>query len=95
MNLLLEVPLAKYNVSNVLIYCDSQTNLARAYNKVYNGKSRHICLGHSLVRKLIKDEIILLTYICSSYNLANPFTKPLTKDLVKTTSRGMRLKLLK
>ena len=61
---------------------------------MYNVKSRHISLRHEYVRKLIKDGIISLTFVRSSYNLADPFTKPLTRDLVKTTSRGMRLKLL-
>lgn len=93
-DLLLEIPLAKENVSKVLIHCDSQATLARAYSEVYNGKSRHIGLRHSLVRKMIKDGIISLTYIRTSYNLADPFTKPLARDLVKNTSRGMGLKLL-
>ena len=94
-DLLLEVPLAKDNVSKVMIHCDSQATLARAFSEVYNGKSRHIGLRHSFVRKLIKDGIISLTYIRTCYNLADPFTKPLARDLVRTTSRGMGLKLLK
>src|SRR4051812_7396172 len=93
-DLLLEVPLAKDNVSKVLIHCDSQATLARAFSEVYNGKSKHIGLRHSLVRKMIKDGIISLTYIQTSYNLADPFTKPLARDLVKSTSKGMGLKLL-
>ena len=93
-DLLIEIPLVMENVSNVPIHCDSQATLARAYSEVYNGKSRHISLRHEYVRKLIKDGIISLTYVRSSYNLADPFTKPLTRELVKTTSRGMGLKLL-
>ena len=93
-DLLIEILLAMENVSKVSIHCDSQATLTRAYNEVYNGKSRHISLRHEYVRKLIKDGIISLTYVRSSYNLADPFTKPLTRELVKTTSRGMGLKLL-
>jgi hypothetical protein len=79
----------------VMIHCDSQATLARAFSEVYNGKSRHIGLRHSFMRRLIKDGIFSLTYIRTSYNLADPFTKPLAKDLVKTTWRSMGLKLLK
>ena len=61
---------------------------------MYNRKSRHISLRHEYVRKSVKDGIISLTFVRSSYDLADPFTKPLTRDLLKTTSRGMRLKLL-
>ncbi|KAI5425951.1 hypothetical protein KIW84_031684 [Lathyrus oleraceus] len=93
-DLLLEIPLLKNNVSKVLMHYDSQANLGRAYNEMYNRKSRHIGLRHSFVRKLIKDVIISLIFIRSSYNLADPFTKLLARDLVKINSRGMRLKLL-
>lgn len=61
---------------------------------MYNKKYRQVRLTHSFVRKLIKDVILLFTYIRSNYNLVDPFTKPLIIDLIKTTSRGMRLKLL-
>lgn len=70
-----EVPLAKDNILKVLIHCNSQATLARPYNKLYNEKSKHIGLRHSFARKLINDEIISVTYICSSYNLADPFIK--------------------
>ena len=43
-NLLLEILLASKNVSKVLIHCDSQAIMARAFSEVYNGKSRHISL---------------------------------------------------
>lgn len=88
-DLLLGVPLAKDNVSKMLIHCDTQVTPAREFSEVYNGKSRHIGLRDSFVRKLIKNEIISLTYIRISYNLADPFTKSFSGVLVKTTSRGM------
>lgn len=93
-NLLLEIPLTSKNVSAIPIHCDSQATLTRAYSEVYNGKSRHISLRYEYVRKLINSGIISLTYVKSAANLADPFTKPLTRDLVKSTSRGMGLKLL-
>ena len=54
-DLLFKVPLAKGNLSKVLIHCDSQATLSRAFSEVYNVKSRHIDLRYSFVRKLIKD----------------------------------------
>ena len=91
---LLEIPLISKNVSYISILCDNQATLARAYSDIYNGKSRHISLRHDYVRKLIKDEVISLTFVKSNENLPNPFTKPLTRDLVKSTSKKLGLKLL-
>lgn len=59
-DLLLEVSLAKDNVSKMLIHCDSQISIARAVSELYNGMSMHISLRHSFMRKLIKDGIVSL-----------------------------------
>ncbi len=66
--------------------------MSRAYNKVYNGKSRHISLRHEYVRQLIKDSVITVTYVKSIDNLADPLTKGLSRDLVKSTTTKMGLK---
>jgi len=76
----------------ISLHCDSEATLSRAYSKVYNGKSRHISLRHEYVKQLIIDDIITIVYVRSSKNLADPFTKGLSRDLVKSTSSGMGLK---
>ena len=91
---LLEIPLTLKNINSISILCDSQATLARAYSDIYNGKSRHISLRHNYVRKLIKDGIISLTFVKSNRNLVDPFTKPLSRDLVKLTSNMLGLKIL-
>lgn len=86
--------MAKDSVLKALIHYNSQANLARGFTEVYNGKSRNIGLRHSFMRNLIKDEIISLSYIPSSYNVVVMFTKPLARDLMKTTSRGTLLQII-
>ena len=80
-------------ISSISIHCDSQAILAHTYSGVYKGKSKHISLRHDYVRQLIQSGIIAITYVRSSENLVDPLTKPLTKELVKLTSRRMGLKL--
>ena len=89
------IPFTANSMSTVLIHCDSQVTLTRAYGGEYNGKSRHISIRHEYVNQLIHDGIISISFVRSSGNLADSFTKPLTRYLVRTTSRGMGLKLLK
>ena len=81
-NLLLEIPIWPKPMSPVSLHCDSQATLSRAYNQVYNGKSRHIRIRHSYVRQLITDGVITIDYVKTSQNLANPFTKGLARELV-------------
>ena len=48
-NLMFEIPLLQKPISPVAIHNDCKAALAKAYSQVYNGKSRHIALRHSLV----------------------------------------------
>jgi hypothetical protein len=76
----------------ISIYCDSQATMFKAYSKIYNGKFRHISLKYEYVRQLIEDGVISIVYVKSSSNLADPFTKGLSRELVRVTSIKMRLK---
>lgn len=75
--------------------CNSQATLAKAYNEVYNGKSRHMSLRHDYIRKLIKSGIISLNYVKSIENLADHLTKPLNRDLVNSTTSRDGVETLK
>ncbi|GJT64928.1 zinc finger, CCHC-type containing protein [Tanacetum coccineum] len=91
-NMLLDIELWPKPMSAIFLHCDSQSTLSRAYNKVYNGKSRHISLRHAYIKELISNGIITIEYIRSCKNLADPFTKGLPKDIVFGTTREMGLK---
>ena len=90
-NLLVDIPLWDRTQTSVSIHCDCQAAIARAKNKIYNGKSRHIRLRHNIVRQLIENNVISMDFVRSEKNLADPLTKPLTRTLVSETSRGMGL----
>ncbi|KAL6569375.1 hypothetical protein OROMI_013889 [Orobanche minor] len=75
----------------VLASTHNLANLARAYNMVYNGKSR-IGLGNSYVKQLIQDGVITVNFVRTYENLADPLTKGLNRDIVEMTSLGMDLK---
>lgn len=59
---------------------------------MYNGISRHIRRRHNIVRQLLSNGIINIDYVKSKDNLADPFTKGLSREQVYKSSRGMRLK---
>lgn len=91
--MLLDINLWPQPIPAISLHCDSEATMSRAYSKVYNGKSRHISLRHEYIRQLILDGIITIVYVRSSSNLADPFTKCLSRELVRITSIGMGLKL--
>ena len=91
-NLLLDIELWPQPMPAISLHCDSQATMSKALNKIYNGKSRHISLRHEFVRQLISEGIITIVYVRSCKNLADPFTKALSRDLIRSTSAGMGLK---
>ncbi|GJR75138.1 zinc finger, CCHC-type containing protein [Tanacetum coccineum] len=57
-NLLLEIPLWVKPMTPISILCDSAATLAKAYSQMYNGKSRHLGVRHSMIRELITNGVI-------------------------------------
>jgi len=73
---------------------DCQSVIAITKNKTCNGKNRLIQLRHNLVKQLLKRGTISIDYVKSEWNLADPLTKPLGRNMILETSRGMGLKPL-
>ena len=82
-------------VPPICIHCDSQYAIGRVQNNMYNSKSRHICRKHNIIRQLLSTEIISLDYVKSKDSIMDQSTKGLNRELVKKSSRGMRLKPIK
>nr|KAJ0219061.1 hypothetical protein LSAT_V11C300140140 [Lactuca sativa] len=91
-NLIYEIPLWPKPISNISIRCDSTATLAKAYSQVYNGKSRHLGVRHSMIRELIMTGVISVEFVRTQMNLADHLTKGLTGDLVHKAAVGMGLK---
>ena len=91
-NLIYEIPLWSKPIAPLLIHCDSAATLAKAYSQVYNGKSRHLGVRHSMIRNLIMSGVILVEFVRSQQNLVDHLTKGLVRDLVHKSVIGMGLK---
>ncbi|GJZ57733.1 zinc finger, CCHC-type containing protein [Tanacetum coccineum] len=92
-NLLLEIPLRVKLIAHISIRCDSAATLAKAYSQMYNGKSRHLGVRHSMIRELITNGVISIEFVRSQQNLADHLMKGLARDLVIKSAEGMGLKM--
>ena len=91
-DLVYEIPLWPKPISPISIRCDSAATLAKVYSQVYNGKSRHLGVRHSMVRELITHGVISVEFVGTQQNLADHLTKGLAKDLVIKSAKGVGLK---
>ncbi|GKC56113.1 zinc finger, CCHC-type containing protein, partial [Tanacetum coccineum] len=91
-NLLLEIPLWSKPIAPISIRCDTSATLEKAYSQMYNGKSRHLGVRHSMIHELITNDVISIKFVRSQQNLADHLTKGLARDLFIKSAEGMRLK---
>ncbi|GKB81914.1 hypothetical protein Tco_0948809 [Tanacetum coccineum] len=91
-SLLLEILLWSKPIAPIFIRCDSAATLAKAYSQMYNRKSRHLGVRHSMIRERITNGVISIEFVRSQQNLADHLTKRLARDLVIKSAEGMGLK---
>ncbi|GJS00640.1 zinc finger, CCHC-type containing protein [Tanacetum coccineum] len=91
-NLIHEILIWPNPIAPISIHCDSAATLAKAYSQIYNGKSRHLGVRHSMIRELIMNGVISIEFVRSQHNLADHLTKALARDLVIKSVIGMGLK---
>nr|GEU33221.1 hypothetical protein [Tanacetum cinerariifolium] len=81
-NLIHEILIWSKPITPISIHCDSAATLAKAYSQMYNGKSRHLGVRHSMIKELIMNGVISIEFVRSQQNLADHLTKGLARDLV-------------
>ncbi|GJS40171.1 hypothetical protein Tco_0565214 [Tanacetum coccineum] len=91
-NLIYEIPIMAKPIAPIFIHCDSDATLDKAYSQIYNGKSRHLGVRHSMIKELIMNGVISIEFVRSQHNLAEHLTKGLARDLVIKSVIGMGLK---
>nr|GEX85125.1 zinc finger, CCHC-type [Tanacetum cinerariifolium] len=80
-NLIHDIPIWPKPIAPISIRCDSAPTMARAYSRIYNGKSRHLGVRHSMVRELIRNGVISIEFVRTQHTLAYHLTKGLARDL--------------
>ncbi|GKE73212.1 zinc finger, CCHC-type containing protein [Tanacetum coccineum] len=62
-NLIYEILIWLKPIASISIRCGSEPTMARAYSQIYNGKSRHLGVRHSMVRELIRNGVISIEFV--------------------------------
>ncbi|GJU30797.1 hypothetical protein Tco_1174386 [Tanacetum coccineum] len=88
-NLIFEILLWSKPIAPISICCNSAATLANDYSQMYNGKSRHLGVRHSMIRELFMNGVVSTEFVKSQQNLADRLTKGLARDLVLTFAKMM------
>jgi hypothetical protein len=91
--LLMDLPVVAKSVPAILLHCDNQSVITIIGNAKENAKfSRHVKRRIKSVRHMRNTGEIVVEYINTTQNLADPFTKGLARAVIDKASREMGLK---
>jgi hypothetical protein len=90
--LLMDLPIVEKPLPAIMINCDKQTVIAKVDSLKDNMKSsRHIKRRLKSVRKMRNSGVITVGYVHTKKNLADPFTKGLSRNVIDNAFKEMGL----
>ena len=91
--LLMDLPVVEKPMPAISMNYDNQTMITKVNSSKDNMKStRHVKRRLKSIRKLRNSGVIALDYVHTSNNLADQFTKGLSRNVIESASREMGLK---
>ena len=91
--LLMNLPVVEKPIPAILMNSDNQTVIFKVNSSKDNMKSsRHVKRRLKSVRKMRNSGVIALDYIQTSKNLADPFTKGLSRNVIENASKEMGMR---
>jgi hypothetical protein len=91
--LLMDLPVVEKPIPTISMNCDNQTVIVKVNSSKDNMKStRHVKRWLKPVRKLRNSRVIALDYVNTSKNLADQFTKGLSRNVIEGASRELGLR---
>jgi hypothetical protein len=91
--LLMDLPIVEKPLPTILMNFDNQMVIVKLDSSKDNMKlSRHIKRRLKSIRKMRNSGVITLDYIHTEKNLADPFTKGLSRNVIDVASKEMDLR---
>jgi hypothetical protein len=91
--LLMDLPIVEKPLPAIMMNCDNQIVIAKVDSSKDNMKSsRHIKRWLKSVRQMRNSGVITVGYVHTEKNLADPFNKGLSRNVIDNASKEMGLR---
>ncbi|OIT31314.1 retrovirus-related pol polyprotein from transposon tnt 1-94 [Nicotiana attenuata] len=80
------------NTEPVLVYCDSEATISSNKDPKFHCKTKHIDIKYNYARDMVRRKVVNVKYVSTKDMLADPLTKPLSRDTFvrQTRPQGLR-----
>ncbi|GKF08608.1 hypothetical protein Tco_0042832, partial [Tanacetum coccineum] len=69
-----------FNFNKIPLYSDSKSAIALSCNTVQHFRTKHITVRYHFIKEKVKNEVVELYFVKTDYQLADIFTKALTRE---------------
>ena len=80
-----------YEIKETPIFCDDTSAINLTKNPVQHSRTKHIEIRHHFIREHVSSGDVVLNFVKSEFQLADIFTKRLSKDRFNFIWRELRL----
>nr|GEV66211.1 retrovirus-related Pol polyprotein from transposon TNT 1-94 [Tanacetum cinerariifolium] len=89
-----------FQFNKIPLYCDNKSVIALCYENIQNSRAKHIDVRYHFIKEKVENGIVELYFVCTEYQLADIFNKPLPRErfnflIEKLRMRSMSLETLK
>ncbi|GJV74704.1 retrovirus-related pol polyprotein from transposon TNT 1-94 [Tanacetum coccineum] len=83
-----------FHFDKIPMYCDSKAAIAISCNPVQHSRTKHIDVRYHFIKEQVEKGIVELFFVRTEYQLADLFTKALSKDRFKYLVRRLGMRCL-
>nr|GEV27848.1 retrovirus-related Pol polyprotein from transposon TNT 1-94 [Tanacetum cinerariifolium] len=83
-----------FHFDKIPMYCDSKATIAISCNPVQHSRTKHINVRYHFIKEKVEKGIVELFFVETEYQLADLFTKSLSKDMFKYLIRRLGMRCL-
>ncbi|GKC31454.1 hypothetical protein Tco_1038748 [Tanacetum coccineum] len=69
-----------FQLNKIPLYCDNKSAIALCCNNVQHSPAKHIDVRCHFIKEQVENEIVELYFVRTKYQLADIFTKPLSRE---------------
>ncbi|GKE51275.1 hypothetical protein Tco_1486431 [Tanacetum coccineum] len=83
-----------FHFDKIPMYCDSKAAIDISCNPVQHSRTKHIDVRYHFIKEHVEKGIVELFFVRTEYQLADMFTKALSKDRFKNLIRRLSIRCL-